>query len=361
GRAGGCVRTLLRDCRRWIPHPGRRPAGRLRGDGRREGPSGQQRDGRRLSLSSREPTNRGGSSASALFRSCWMPAGPVRWPTARFPGCLLCTLHPLFCTGFPFPRLDILHSERGRSEMRLHRKPRPALPSALLVAAAVALVLGLVGGLLAGPALLPVNNASAAAGASAGAAAAASGAPAGSGESTSHGLVADSGGSGRHGVWPDEPEAVKAFSLKGAVPGTGGEPGANPVPDTGTASGAGEKAGAGQASGEDEQAGADGQPADREELLARWEELTLEQRRLLEELRAVHAEMRAVAEVLWSQEMDAARERVREQVNRYGAEYGEEILEWLPPRLLERISEATGWTPDQLRDMIREGAWGDIF
>lgn len=130
---------------------------------------------------------------------------------------------------------------------------------------------------------------------------------------------------------------VEAFSLKGAVSAS-----TAPVHD-------------GEPPADQEVA------TERDDLLARWDVLTNKRERLLEELQAVHGEMGDIARQLWAYEMQEARERIREQLNRYGADYGEEIAEWLPPRLLEHISEVTGWTPDELRGMVRDGAWGDLL
>lgn len=99
----------------------------------------------------------------------------------------------------------------------------------------------------------------------------------------------------------------------------------------------------------------------REELLEEWNALNQERQRLLEELRIVHRDMQAVAGELWDYELEEARQRIREQLNEYGGDYGEEIVEWLPPRLIDQMAEFTGRTPDELRDMVREGAWGDLF
>lgn len=99
----------------------------------------------------------------------------------------------------------------------------------------------------------------------------------------------------------------------------------------------------------------------REDLLAAWNALNQERQQLMKQLQAVHGEMQAVASELWSHEVEEARERIREQLNEYGGDYGEDIVEWLPPKLIDRISDYTGWTPDELREMLRDGAWGELF
>lgn len=99
----------------------------------------------------------------------------------------------------------------------------------------------------------------------------------------------------------------------------------------------------------------------REELLEEWDALNQERQRLLEELQTVHRDMQAVAGELWDYELEEARQRIREQLNEYGGDYGEDIIEWLPPRLIDHIAGFTGRTPDELRDMVREGEWGDLF
>lgn len=117
--------------------------------------------------------------------------------------------------------------------------------------------------------------------------------------------------------------------------------------------------------GEDEvmtdETGMDFATAEREALLAEWDALHEERRMLMQELEAVHHDMREVASELWAYELEETRERVREQLNRYGGHYGEDLVEWLPPRLLELMSELTDRTSDELRDMVQEGAWGELW
>lgn len=99
----------------------------------------------------------------------------------------------------------------------------------------------------------------------------------------------------------------------------------------------------------------------REALLAEWERLNGERKRLLNELQAVHEQMGVIAEELWHQELDGARERLRDQLNEFGDVYGDDIVEWLPPRLIEHIAALTDRTPDEVREMLRNGAWGDLL
>lgn len=99
----------------------------------------------------------------------------------------------------------------------------------------------------------------------------------------------------------------------------------------------------------------------REELLAEWDALNQERQQLMGQLQAVHRDMQSVAYQLWSYELEEARQRIREQLNEYGGEYGEDVLEWLPPRLIDGISDLTGRAPDELQDIIRDGAWGELF
>lgn len=99
----------------------------------------------------------------------------------------------------------------------------------------------------------------------------------------------------------------------------------------------------------------------RDELWAEWERLNDEREQLLERLQEVHEQMRAVAEQLWQYEMEDARARLRERLNQLGAVYGDDIVEWLPPRMVEQIAELTGRTPDEVRKMLREGDWGELL
>lgn len=121
-----------------------------------------------------------------------------------------------------------------------------------------------------------------------------------------------------------EDEAVPAFSLRGAVPD-------------------------------------DVEREAREALMAEWEALNEERELLLAELQAVHQEMHAIASELWEYEMDDARERMRERLNEFGGNYGDELLEWLPPRLIDHIADFTGRTPEEVRDMVRGGDWGELL
>ena len=121
-----------------------------------------------------------------------------------------------------------------------------------------------------------------------------------------------------------EDEAVEAFSLKGAVP-------------------------------------SDIEREAREALMTEWEALNEERELLLEELHAVHQEMHASASELWEYEMNDARDRLRERLNEFGGHYGDELLEWLPPRLIEHIADFTGRTPEEVRDMVRGGDWGELL
>jgi len=99
----------------------------------------------------------------------------------------------------------------------------------------------------------------------------------------------------------------------------------------------------------------------REALLEEWKRLNAERERLLDELEAVHGQMRTVAEQLWRYELDGARERLRDQLNEVGGVYGDDIVDWLPPRLIEHMAELTGRTPDEVREMLRAGAWGELL
>lgn len=99
----------------------------------------------------------------------------------------------------------------------------------------------------------------------------------------------------------------------------------------------------------------------RAELQARWDALNEERMRLNEQLRAVGAEMQSVAGEIWEREMDEARDRFNEWLNEYGRHYGEELSVWIPPALIDGVAEQTGREPDEVRNMIRDGAWGDLF
>ncbi len=104
--------------------------------------------------------------------------------------------------------------------------------------------------------------------------------------------------------------------------------------------------------------------ADRAALLARWDELMLERRRLAAEMRQVEREMLAIARELWPLEWERTRGRILERLEEYEermGEYGEEIAEWVPPALVDYIAQRTGRTPEEVRRLIESGQWRELW
>src|SRR5690606_33109920 len=98
-------------------------------------------------------------------------------------------------------------------------------------------------------------------------------------------------------------------------------------------------------------------------LLARWDELMLERRRLAAEMRQVEREMLAIARELWPLEWERTRGRILERLEEYEermGEYGEEIAEWVPPALVDYIAQRTGRTPEEVRRLIESGQWREL-
>jgi len=181
-------------------------------------------------------------------------------------------------------------------------------------------------------------------------------------------------------------------------------------PAEGDAGAAEEQPGAGGAGETAEGVGETGevQPAppwadpERAEKLARLDELERRRARLRREmaelrreLAQVNRELRALRRELWpegpnGQERDAdgeagapggARrewiteeewerlrrdwqertERFMEQLHERLRTMGEDLLPWVPDAVVETLAQRTGYTPDEVREMIRTGQWDQLF
>lgn len=103
---------------------------------------------------------------------------------------------------------------------------------------------------------------------------------------------------------------------------------------------------------------------ERAALLARWDALIQERRRLRAELRQVERELVQVARQLWPYEWERTRERLRERLDQYEewvGEYGPDIAAWLPPAVVEHIAQRTGRTPEEVRELIEAGRWRELL
>lgn len=128
------------------------------------------------------------------------------------------------------------------------------------------------------------------------------------------------------------------------------------------------QAAAGDAAGEPEaepaQEPAATEDEERAELLARWDQLVQERRRLRTELRQVERELFEAAQELWPHEWERTRGRIRDRLEEYEeriGEYGEEIAAWIPPALVEYIAQRTGRTPEEVRELIENGQWRELL
>lgn len=141
---------------------------------------------------------------------------------------------------------------------------------------------------------------------------------------------------------------------------------------------------------------------DRAEKLARWDELKRRQAELRgelgelrRELARVNRELRALRRELWPEGTPGRRsgddgeagapgdrrgewiteeewerlrrdwqnrtERFMEQLHERLRTMGEDLLPWVPDAVVEGLAERTGYTPEQVRELIRTGQWDQLF
>lgn len=141
---------------------------------------------------------------------------------------------------------------------------------------------------------------------------------------------------------------------------------------------------------------------DRAEKLARWDELKRRQAELRSELTEqrrelarVNRELRALQRELWPEASDGRRsdadgepgtperrraewmteeewerlrrdwqertERFMEQLNERLRTMGEDLLPWVPDAVVESLAERTGYTPEEVRELIRTGQWDQLY
>jgi len=142
--------------------------------------------------------------------------------------------------------------------------------------------------------------------------------------------------------------------------------------------------------GADEAGGPD-MTSERTEMLQRWDELQQRRAELRRELYQVERELRQLSRELWphqgpwmpegerrgrtyesdwfaSEEWEQLREdwrrqgeRLKQKVSEKLSSLGEDVLPWVPDAVVEGLAERTGRTPDEVRELIRAGAWDVLF
>lgn len=183
----------------------------------------------------------------------------------------------------------------------------------------------------------------------------------------------------------------------------GGEAGAEAGAEVGPEE-ARTEAGAEKTGGAGKGEGAPNRPAgERVEKLQRWDALKQRRADLRRELAQVERELRALKEELWpertrdwsvprggddggsgeaqgrrgewvpgdwipQEEWESLRAELRERTERFLerlnerlAAMGEDLLPWVPDAVVEALAQRTGYTPDEVRDLIRTGAWDQLL